>query len=452
MLNKDYFHNDQVRKRFVQEAQIMAKLNHKNICSVISLEDNTEFSAIVMEYMEGQDLGAYVNTKGAVPESTVWDWLEQIAPALDYAHSQKVVHRDLKPSNFFLTHSGEIKIMDFGIAKVAESLVSTQTNSKMGSVVYMSPEQIQSPKYVDYRTDIYSLGVTLHHLLSGKIPYDTTTGSEFQIMKQITEEKLEKLRVSKEMNSRIEWATKKDRADRPKKVTDLSVAQPRPNLVEADRTLINYPEEQADKTLIDFPKEQNEKSQSVFIKEKEYKTVRIGTQVWMAENLNYVVEGSYCYDDDSSNCAKYGRLYTWGAAMQAASEISGWHLPSDEEWDELAEALGGQRDEYGSYPDIGRKLKSTSGWADEGLWNKLTKHSEFTNGNNSSGFNALPSGYRSHLGYFIDRGKYAGFWSATQRAKGGRLVKGRHMFDISSDFDHTSFNRNSAQAVRLVKD
>ncbi|MGM9985270.1 MAG: fibrobacter succinogenes major paralogous domain-containing protein, partial [Fibrobacter intestinalis] len=86
---------------------------------------------------------------------------------------------------------------------------------------------------------------------------------------------------------------------------------------------------------------------------KTYRTVEIGKQVWMAENLNYEMDGSYCYDNEATNCQKYGRLYTWAAAMQACPE--GWHLPSEAEWETLITAVGGE--------DVaGLKLKSTSGW------------------------------------------------------------------------------------------
>ena len=223
VLNKEYFYNDQAKKRFVQEAKLMVQMEHENICSVISLEDNDEFSAIIMEYLEGQDLKSYINKYKAVPEATVMNWLEQIAPALDYAHGKDIVHRDIKPSNFLLTSKkDQIKLMDFGIAKVKNSMISTHTNMTLGTEVYMSPEQLKSSKHVDNKTDIYSLGVTLYHLLSGKIPYDITNPSPFTVMTKITEEALPLLNnVSERMNAIIQTATQKDKKDRPNTVSDL---------------------------------------------------------------------------------------------------------------------------------------------------------------------------------------------------------------------------------------
>ena len=97
VLEKQFFHNEQIKKRFVQEAKLMVSLEHDNICTVNDLEDNDEYCAIIMEYLEGQDLGSYVNDKGAVSENVLLGWLEQMAIAMDYAHGEKVVHRDIKP-------------------------------------------------------------------------------------------------------------------------------------------------------------------------------------------------------------------------------------------------------------------------------------------------------------------------------------------------------------------
>lgn len=124
-----------------------------------------------------------------------------------------------------------------------------------------------------------------------------------------------------------------------------------------------------------------------------YKTVTIGTQTWMAENLNYNTNESYCYGNNASNCSKYGRLYEWSAAMKACP--TGWHLPSDEEWNILWDAVGG-------IDTAGSKLKSTSGWYDNG------------NGTDSFGFAVLPAGYRYNDGSLNYEGDYAYFWSSTE--------------------------------------
>ena len=124
-----------------------------------------------------------------------------------------------------------------------------------------------------------------------------------------------------------------------------------------------------------------------------YKTVTIGTQTWMAENLNYETANSYCYNDDAANCTKYGRLYTWVAATTACPE--GWHLPTQTEWSTLFTAVGGQS-------VAGTKFKSTSGWNSSG------------NGTDAFSFSALPAGSRDNDGDYYDEGDYADFWSSTE--------------------------------------
>ena len=122
---------------------------------------------------------------------------------------------------------------------------------------------------------------------------------------------------------------------------------------------------------------------------KAYKTVRIGTQTWMAENLNYNVAGSKCYDDLEANCNTYGRLYNWETALEVCP--SGWHLPSDDEWTVLEDYVGST---------AGTKLKATSGWSSG-------------NGTNSYGFSALPGGI-GESGYFSGGGSFGTWWSATE--------------------------------------
>ena len=139
---------------------------------------------------------------------------------------------------------------------------------------------------------------------------------------------------------------------------------------------------------------------------KTYKTVKIGYQVWMAENLNYETDSSCCYEDKKFFCHKFGRLYSWNAAMQACP--AGWHLPSDNEWKTLFEAVGGEYRETESddmtiriYTTAGKKLKSKSGWDDD-------------NGTDDYGFSVLPAGLRYGDGNYSNGGKYASFWSSTE--------------------------------------
>ncbi|MDB4742829.1 serine/threonine protein kinase, partial [Cyclobacteriaceae bacterium] len=217
-------------------------------------------------------LGSYVNDKGAVAEGVLLGWLEQMATAMDYAHSEKVVHRDIKPSNFFLTKKGQVKIMDFGIAKQEENMMGTRTDSKMGSVIYMSPEQIQSPKYVDYKTDIYSLGVALYHLSTGNIPYDIGTESEFAVMSSITQKSLPDLTdKNSRINAIIQAATQKDPKGRPNKVVDL----------------LSVKSQISDATVIETNDPQKEKPQEIIVSDD---TIIEQTENSGVENVSPVIE------------------------------------------------------------------------------------------------------------------------------------------------------------------
>ncbi|WP_282782461.1 bifunctional serine/threonine-protein kinase/formylglycine-generating enzyme family protein [Phaeodactylibacter xiamenensis] len=186
---------ENLRLRFEQEAQVMAKLSHPNIRRVLDITEHDSRPVILMEYLSGQDLGAYVQERGALsPEIATALW-EQAVSALQFAHSEGIIHRDVKPSNFFLTDTGSLKLLDFGIAKAADQLVQTMTGQQMGTVLYMSPEQIKDPKRVTKATDYYSLGVTFHHLLTGQPPYDITKASRFAIQTKIIQEELDLFKV-----------------------------------------------------------------------------------------------------------------------------------------------------------------------------------------------------------------------------------------------------------------
>lgn len=164
-----------------------------------------------------------------------------------------------------------------------------------------------------------------------------------------------------------------------------------------------------------------------------YKTIKIGQQEWMAQNLNYDVGyGCYCYENKQPNCNKYGKLYTWAAAKLAAAEIIGWHLSSDTEWTQLENLLGGSS-------NAGKKLKSTSGWKNSG------------NGTNSSGFSALAGGYRYGGGRFcLDMGSYVGFWTAStgSSSRAWRRYLSCDDSEVSRDNDY----EDSGYSVRLVRD
>ncbi|MEA2041985.1 MAG: serine/threonine-protein kinase, partial [Bacteroidota bacterium] len=187
-----------VRKRFEHEAEIMAKLEHPNIVYVIDFVDNEDICAIVMEFLKGETLGDFIKQSKGLSLNIVYDMSLKILKAFDYAHSRSLVHRDVKPSNIFVEEDKNIKIMDFGIAKLLdENLHLTSTGTQMGTPVYMSPEQVRDTKHIDHRSDLYSLGVMLYYMIEGKSPYDAGTESKFDIFTRIVKEPLPDLEKAK---------------------------------------------------------------------------------------------------------------------------------------------------------------------------------------------------------------------------------------------------------------
>jgi serine/threonine protein kinase len=164
----------QIRERFLREAEIMATLDHENIVTLHDFLVLDGLYAIVMELVPGVTLDRWVGTE-PVPFERAAPLVRQILAALEYAHQRSVVHRDVKPSNVLVTPEGRVKVTDFGIARLAQSQRSdlTRTGLAMGTPHYMSPEQIQGRRDVQLASDIYSCGVLVHRVLSGRVPFDS---------------------------------------------------------------------------------------------------------------------------------------------------------------------------------------------------------------------------------------------------------------------------------------
>jgi len=162
--------SDEERKRFKIEAQAAAALNHPNIATIHAIEEVDDEMFIVMEYIEGQELREIVGARGPVPPPDVLDYATQIASGLQAAHEKDVTHRDIKSSNIMITDKGQVKIMDFGLAKVRGGAQMTKLGTTLGTAAYMSPEQTQGAE-TDHRTDIWGFGVVLYEMLTGKLPF-----------------------------------------------------------------------------------------------------------------------------------------------------------------------------------------------------------------------------------------------------------------------------------------
>ncbi|MFW5627728.1 MAG: bifunctional serine/threonine-protein kinase/formylglycine-generating enzyme family protein [Candidatus Cloacimonadaceae bacterium] len=206
-------------ERFCNEARLQAKLVHPNIVNLYHfLEQNGRYY-IVMEYAEGRTLKEIIGQTGPIPEARAISILKQVVSALEYAHGKNIIHRDIKPSNIVLGENDKVKVLDFGIAKIIGEQGLTQTGQQLGSLAYMSPEQVRAEKDIDGKTDVYSLGVTLYTMLSGCMPYDLNFDNEFDIKNKILEDPLPDLpkhclHVSDNTVKLLAFMTEKDRNKR----------------------------------------------------------------------------------------------------------------------------------------------------------------------------------------------------------------------------------------------
>ncbi len=170
ILKDDYFKDEEFRNRFHAESQAVAMLSHPNIVSVYDVSTSDDADYIVMELIDGISLKQYMERKGTLNWKETLHFAIQIGKALEHAHSRGIVHRDIKPHNVMVLKNGSVKVADFGIAQVM-SKTNTLTKEALGSVHYISPEQARGGR-VDSRSDIYSLGVVMYEMITGRPPYD----------------------------------------------------------------------------------------------------------------------------------------------------------------------------------------------------------------------------------------------------------------------------------------
>lgn len=172
VLKEEFRENEGFVKKFKEEAQAAAGLAHPNIVNVYDVGDENGIYYIVMELVEGITLKNYIERKGRLTIKEATSIAIQVSAGLEVAHNNQIVHRDIKPQNIIISREGKVKVTDFGIAKATTS--QTTTSNAMGSVHYASPEQARGG-YVDHRSDIYSLGIVLYEMVTGRVPFDGET-------------------------------------------------------------------------------------------------------------------------------------------------------------------------------------------------------------------------------------------------------------------------------------
>lgn len=220
VINADML-NDFTRKRLEEEAHRLAALNHANIVRLINFHIDEYGSVyLIMEYVDGYSIEKYLREiNGLVVEDRICPIFEPILDGMGYAHKQGIVHCDIKPANIVMTTEGTSKILDFGIAQIVNGQdLDGKTKMIMGTPSYMSPEQVRGEE-LDARSDIYSLGVLLHQMLTGNAPYDTTTLTEQEINQKVVEEPLPRMAtyykyVSEKVQNVVDKATAKNPDER----------------------------------------------------------------------------------------------------------------------------------------------------------------------------------------------------------------------------------------------
>jgi len=181
VIRTDIAGNPAVLERFKREIQLSSKVTHRNVLRVYDLGESEGIRFVTMQLVEGEDLEGLLKREGRMPLDRVLDIFRQICKGLEAAHEQDVVHRDLKPQNIMLDGAGQVFLTDFGLAKSLQQTAMTQAGELLGTPFYMSPEQVKGQP-VDRRSDIYSLGVILYELVTGRVPF--SQGSMFEVMMQ----------------------------------------------------------------------------------------------------------------------------------------------------------------------------------------------------------------------------------------------------------------------------
>ncbi len=240
VLPKRLSENAEYVERFYKEGKAAAKLNHANIVQAIDVGEASGYHYFVMEYVEGDTLHEMLAERKVLAEADALGYIVQIARALEHAHHQGLIHRDVKLKNIMITPSGEAKLADMGLAREASDAAAAEAEAgrAYGTPYYISPEQIRGEVDIDFRADIYSLGATLYHLVTGRVPFDGETPAAVMhkhLKEQLTPPDHINTSLSAGIGEVVEVMMAKDRRHRYGSTTDLlvdleSIAAGRPPL------------------------------------------------------------------------------------------------------------------------------------------------------------------------------------------------------------------------------
>lgn len=425
LLSEDYLSNKNIRNRFLAEAKSLASMSHRNIIKVTDLIDQSTYVAFVMEYVDGITLKEYIEQKASLSDTEIKKIFLQMLEAVGYVHGQGLVHRDIKPTNFMIDSNGDVKLLDFGIAKNTNSAsfeyTQTGTMQNMGTPMYMSPEQIKSTKDVTLQSDIYSLGVVLWQMVMGKKPYDTSSLSGYDLNTKIIHEQLPD--TNSLFTNIIKRATAKNVVNRYANIASII----------NEIKILSFNNDVENNSVEFFQKKQkNAISNDSITKVESFQTgvvsingtetsiVKVGSLAWCMKNLevsNYrngdlitqvtdfetlrnVRTGAWCYYEfKETNGAVYGKLYNWYAVNDPRGIApEGFHVADTVEWENLINRLDGEFKAGGKLKVKGSKY-----------WNKPN-----IEGSNFVNFSALPGGGIEGLAH-KGKGFEGNWWTATER-------------------------------------
>lgn len=215
--------NPEIEAMFLQEAKHTAKLKHPNLVSIFDADKGEKYTYMVMEFVEGYSFEQLLKDGKNIDYKKAVDIMLKLCDALDYALQKGIIHRDIKPGNIMLSHNGDVKLLDLGLSKIV-STSSEENGQIVGTPVYMSPEQFISSNDVDHRADIYSLGATFFHLITGEPPFKSKTFREIISQKIIDDSFIPKLTEDKypvQLKVIIEKMLARDRDLRFQSYTEL---------------------------------------------------------------------------------------------------------------------------------------------------------------------------------------------------------------------------------------
>ncbi|MDD2261595.1 MAG: protein kinase, partial [Clostridia bacterium] len=224
-LKDEYAQDKDFIKRFKDEALSVAKLSHENIVNVYDVGYDNNLNYIVMECVEGTTLSSYMESIGPLDIKESIDISLQIFAALEHAHTNGIIHRDIKPQNILISKNGKIKVTDFGIAKAINAQTLTTDNKTFGSVHYISPEQAKGG-FLNSSTDLYSTGIVMYEMLTGKVPFDADTPIAI-VMKHLQDDPVPPMElredIPEELNRIILKSIHKKPSDRYETAADVMI-------------------------------------------------------------------------------------------------------------------------------------------------------------------------------------------------------------------------------------